>query len=472
VPKGLPAVFALVASLAALVGVPASAHTTNCKKADVPDLKYQDTNCDGIDGNIARAIFVAPTGNDSSPGTIKRPVRSVATAIAKAAQQHKDVYLQVGSYDVGSGVQLASNVSLYGGYNAKWKRSATYRVVLHGAPQAIVGVGVSTVLVQLLTATASAAPNIGLSVYGVRLVKSSVRLDHVRVFAGDGVKGADGDAPGTAGASGGPGLAPTGQLVGGTGGTGGYYPGGAGGSPYGGLGNGQPGAGPGGGAGGAQGPPGSGGTAYNGASGGAGAVGTPGAPGAGGANDFFAAAEEWAGRDGGGGGNGQPGAGGGGGGAGGSYSFGNGSATGCAGGGGGASGAAGTGGSGGHFGGGSFGVYLWQSPAVLVGATVKAGNGGAGGAGRNGGPGGTGGAGGVGAVCSDAGDGGPGGYGGTGGYGGAGGGGSGGPSIALFRGGGSQAIVKDSTTTPGQAGAGGPGGTLGANGQSGPVLSS
>lgn len=470
--RSLPTALALAAALAALMSVPAGAHSTGCKKTDVPDLKFQDTNCDGIDGNAARAIFVAPAGSDTSPGTMKRPVRSVATAIAKAARQHKDVYLQVGSYDVGSGLQLASNVSLYGGYNAKWKRSATYRVVLHGAPQAIFGVGVQTVLVQLLTATASAAPAAGLSVYGIRLVKSSVRLDHVHLFAGDGLKGADGEATGTAGASGGPGLAPTGQLVGGIGGTGGYYPGGAGGNAYGGLGDGQPGAGPGGGPGGVQGPPGSGGIAYNGHPGGAGAVGAAGAPGAGGGNDFFATAEEWSGRDGAAGGTGEPGAGGGGGGAGGSYSFSGGSASGCAGGGGGASGTAGTGGSGGHFGGGSFGVYLMQSTAVLLGSTVKASNGGAGGAGRNGGPGGSGGAGGPGAVCSDAGDGGPGGPGGAGGFGGAGGGGSGGPSVALFRGGGSMAIVKDSTTTPGQGGAGGPGGTLGATGQSGGVLAS
>ena len=469
-PRTLPTALALVAAIAALVSVPAGAPSTGCKKTDVPDLKFQDTNCDGIDGNAARAIFVAPTGSDSSPGTMRRPVQSVATAIAKAAQQHKDVYLQVGSYDVGSGAQLASNVSLYGGYNAKWKRSATYRVVLHGAPQAIVGVDVQTVLVQLLTATASAAPSTGLSVYGVRLIKSSVRLDHVRVFAGDGLKGSDGAATGTAGSSGGPGLAPTGQLVGGSGGTGGYYAGGRGGSAYGGLGDGQPGAGPGGGAGGQQGAPGYGGTAYNGAPGGAGTVGAAGAPGAGGANDFFAAAEEWSGRDGAGGADGAPGAGGGGGGAGGPYSFPGGSASGCAGGGGGASGAAGSGGSGGHFGGGSFGVYLWQSPVVLLGSAVKAGTGGAGGAGRDGGPGGSGGAGAPGYVCSESGDGGPGGPGGAGGFGGAGGGGSGGPSIAVFRGGGSMAIVKNSTTTSGQGGAGGAGGSIGVTGQTGGVL--
>src|SRR5262249_40685430 len=36
---------------------------------DVPDDKYEDTNCDGIDGDKSTAIFVAPTGDDMNAGT-------------------------------------------------------------------------------------------------------------------------------------------------------------------------------------------------------------------------------------------------------------------------------------------------------------------------------------------------------------------------------------------------------------------
>src|SRR4051812_2311616 len=38
---------------------------------DKPDLSFADTNCDGIDGDKAKAIFVAlGVGNDAAPGTL------------------------------------------------------------------------------------------------------------------------------------------------------------------------------------------------------------------------------------------------------------------------------------------------------------------------------------------------------------------------------------------------------------------
>lgn len=48
---------------------------------DVPDAAYLDTNGDGIDGDVAKAIFVAPPplGNDANPGTMDQPVSSIET---------------------------------------------------------------------------------------------------------------------------------------------------------------------------------------------------------------------------------------------------------------------------------------------------------------------------------------------------------------------------------------------------------
>src|ERR1700710_2654047 len=37
---------------------------------DTPDMAFEDTNCDGVDGDLAEAVFVAPTGSDSNPGTL------------------------------------------------------------------------------------------------------------------------------------------------------------------------------------------------------------------------------------------------------------------------------------------------------------------------------------------------------------------------------------------------------------------
>ena len=42
---------------------------------DAPDLMFEDSNCDGIDGVGTRAIFVSPSGDDANDGTarLERP---------------------------------------------------------------------------------------------------------------------------------------------------------------------------------------------------------------------------------------------------------------------------------------------------------------------------------------------------------------------------------------------------------------
>src|SRR4051812_31023317 len=36
---------------------------------DRPDLSFEDTNCDGVDGDIAKAVWVAKSGDDGATGT-------------------------------------------------------------------------------------------------------------------------------------------------------------------------------------------------------------------------------------------------------------------------------------------------------------------------------------------------------------------------------------------------------------------
>src|SRR5262249_60826684 len=63
-----------LALLAAAMSVPANGqHGARCVTRDTPDLKFVDSNCDGIDGDAKNAVFVAPDGNDAAPGTMKRP---------------------------------------------------------------------------------------------------------------------------------------------------------------------------------------------------------------------------------------------------------------------------------------------------------------------------------------------------------------------------------------------------------------
>src|SRR6478735_11555267 len=65
---------------------------------DKPDLAFEDSNCDRIDGEVAKAIFVSLGGNDGAPGTLTNPVRTVQKAVTLASAQGKDVYVAGGEF--------------------------------------------------------------------------------------------------------------------------------------------------------------------------------------------------------------------------------------------------------------------------------------------------------------------------------------------------------------------------------------
>lgn len=84
---------------------------------DPPDDNFVDSNGDGIDGDIAKAVFVVAGGSDSNPGTIAAPKATIGAAIAEAAgdPSKTEVYVSLGTYS--ETVELAAGVSVYGGYN-------------------------------------------------------------------------------------------------------------------------------------------------------------------------------------------------------------------------------------------------------------------------------------------------------------------------------------------------------------------
>ena len=98
---------------------------------DLPDDDFIDSNCDGIDGDVNAAIFVAPEGNDSLLlGTKEHPMATISAAIALAVSAGKtQVYASYGTY-IGT-VNLANGVSIYGGYVLAngWARSHTMTTV-------------------------------------------------------------------------------------------------------------------------------------------------------------------------------------------------------------------------------------------------------------------------------------------------------------------------------------------------------
>lgn len=86
---------------------------------DLPDSKYIDTNCDLVDGDLAKAVWVSETeGLDSNDGSIAEPVKTITTAIALAntdPAHPKDVYVVAGDYS--EDVELINGINLFGGFS-------------------------------------------------------------------------------------------------------------------------------------------------------------------------------------------------------------------------------------------------------------------------------------------------------------------------------------------------------------------
>src|SRR3954470_5431847 len=66
---------------------------------DKPDLGFRDLNCDGIDGDAAKAIFVdAGSGQDTpSAGSKDFPLKTLAVAMSRATAG-TDVYVTARTY--------------------------------------------------------------------------------------------------------------------------------------------------------------------------------------------------------------------------------------------------------------------------------------------------------------------------------------------------------------------------------------
>jgi CARDB protein len=101
---------------------------------DLPDPQFVDTNCDGIDGTAARAVFVSPVGDDASPGTRDAPKRTFAAAIPAAAAGGKDVYATFGTYTERLDVQ--DGVGVYGGYSIDWATRGAHATLVTGGAEA------------------------------------------------------------------------------------------------------------------------------------------------------------------------------------------------------------------------------------------------------------------------------------------------------------------------------------------------
>jgi hypothetical protein len=477
--------------------------TCTAGSPDPIDDSFFDSNCDGVDGEADKMVFVASDGHDEGAcGLRSSPCLTIGYAIDHLATAGRpDIAVSEGEYH--ERVQLREGISIHGGYSEAhgWARGSQYVARLAGTTiqagsfvESLYAEAIQSATVDRLTIYTGGHPEVpGLSVYGVRLVNATPTLRHLSVTSGDASAGRGG-SNGSDGASGANGDAASGQIhgnggadrcgsadsAGGNGGNGGWdgigWACGTGGGGPGQAGTGVCGGGGGGespscASGGAAGQRGSDGSCR----GGNGGTSQTNAVGAVSGKVWVAAV----GGNGSAGGHGAGGAGGGGGGAGDAVVGGNGG-NGGGGGGGASGGCAGGGGNGGGGGGASFALLAIGSHPIVVASTFTSGHGGAGGGGGAGGAGGAGGRGGAGAAASGgsgsgisgAGAGGAGGDGGAGGRGGGGQGGPGGPSVGV--------LLCSSTAdgaiahggSPGAGGAGGaPNGSPGTNGGHGEIVS-
>ena len=83
---------------------------------DFPDAMYIDKNCDGIDGDTTKAIFVVQSGaNNAVCGTRAAPCRTIQFGLQQAAAAGKrEIYLMEGGYN--EHVTLVDGISIYGGF--------------------------------------------------------------------------------------------------------------------------------------------------------------------------------------------------------------------------------------------------------------------------------------------------------------------------------------------------------------------
>jgi hypothetical protein len=184
-------------------------------QTDDPDGNYTDDNCDGIDGDITKGIFVSGAGaNTATCGLVYTdPCQTISFAIVRAVQAGKqNVYVQAGTYN--EVVVLLNGVNVWGGYDINWQRgpytSAGHTVTIVGAQDTttggdgeymtvrahdlIVPVTIGDVILQGPQAQGlgGTTGRDGKSSYVVHAKAASVSLVRVEIVGGNGAPGATG----------------------------------------------------------------------------------------------------------------------------------------------------------------------------------------------------------------------------------------------------------------------------------------
>lgn len=163
---------------------------------DLPDADFTDTNCDGIDGDRSRAVFVAPHGSDDRPGTLDSPVATLTRGIELARQAGKSVYACTGTYPENLVLEDAA-VNIYGGYDCGhgWRRGSKPATIApaEGRPLTIRNVADPMLLSHLRFVAADVVVEGDSSVAALVVDSLNLRFEHVEFEAGDGAPGLPGE---------------------------------------------------------------------------------------------------------------------------------------------------------------------------------------------------------------------------------------------------------------------------------------
>ena len=213
----IPSIRARGCASAVPLGAACATTSANCFDGDdLPDSNNVDSNCDGIDGNVNAAIFVATSGSDLNPGTMAKPLLTLTAALAAAQKDSSktQILMGTGDYQEPATVNLVDGV----GFSAATIRSRSGRdastspTTIHGkATTALFARGFkqSTNFGRVTIAAADGAQPSESSFALVAIDVAAMTFDDTCILqAGKGAPGAQGTV-GTDGAGGGGGTAGT-----------------------------------------------------------------------------------------------------------------------------------------------------------------------------------------------------------------------------------------------------------------------
>ncbi len=158
---------------------------------DFPDVgtAFFDENCDGVDGVIDDAVFVAASASSGGNGSLAAPFRTIAAGLDALRGQPAKLYVLVASGRYDEQIQLRQGDRLYGGYSDDFTRRDVVQlatVVQAGLGPAPTGVR-ATVVVNApgfaeLAGFFVLGPDLGVAGSGAAGDTSAV----IRVIRGDG----------------------------------------------------------------------------------------------------------------------------------------------------------------------------------------------------------------------------------------------------------------------------------------------